>query len=140
MARCGVYDRRFQEMILRFKRDNTELLRILVPLANSAFTGSPFYGRIDLLVPVPLHWTRRLRRGYNQASLIARRLRHPKVKVSESLIRIRATRPQPSMTSRAQRRRNVKGAFRVRNPYVIKGRTLCLVDACLSLPHVRRKA
>ncbi len=31
---------------------------------------SPFYQDIELLIPVPLHWTKRLRRGYNQAEEI----------------------------------------------------------------------
>ena len=35
---------------------------------------SPLFSDVDLVVPVPLHWTRRLRRGYNQAEVIAREI------------------------------------------------------------------
>ncbi len=35
---------------------------------------SPLFSDVDLVVPVPLHWTRRVRRGYNQAEVIAREI------------------------------------------------------------------
>ena len=34
--------------------------------------GSSLYADVDLVIPVPLHWTRRWQRGYNQAAVIAR--------------------------------------------------------------------
>lgn len=73
----------------------------------------------DLLVPVPLH-PRRLRyRGFNQAELIARELGKrlmPGLGIaidSESLRRIRFTRPQREAESREERLRNLTGAFAV---------------------------
>jgi len=128
MARAGVYDRRFHEMVLSFKKGATELRHILVPLADSALKGCDFYTQIDLFVPVPLHWTRRLMRGYNQATVLARQLSHSNARVSTALARVRATRIQPFMASHAQRRGNVLGAFAVKSPNQIAGRRLCLVD------------
>lgn len=128
MARAGVYDKRFHEMVLSFKKGATELRHILVPLIDSALKGSHFYAQIDAFVPVPLHWTRRLVRGYNQAAVLARQLSHPNARVSTALARVRATRIQPLMTSHAQRRGNVLGAFAVKSPKRIAGRRLCLVD------------
>jgi competence protein ComFC len=128
MARVGVYDNRFHEIVLSFKKGATELRHILVPLANSVLRGSDFYTQIDLFVPVPLHWTRRLMRGYNQATVLARQLSHPSATVCTALARVRATRIQPNMTSHAQRRRNVLGAFAVKRSTQIVGRRLCLVD------------
>lgn len=128
IVRVGVYDKRFHEMVLSFKKGATELRHILVPLADSALKGCDFYTQIDVFVPVPLHWTRRLIRGYNQATVLARQLSHPKARVSSALARVRATRIQPLMTSHAQRRGNVLGAFAVKSPNQIAGRRLCLVD------------
>ena len=34
--------------------------------------GSPLFTDVDFVIPVPLHWLRRWRRGYNQAEVIAR--------------------------------------------------------------------
>ena len=128
IARVGVYTDALQQMILLFKHDHTELARILGVLVDSAFQGSPFYDDIDLLVPVPLHWTRRLRRGYNQSQLLARRLTHPTARIIGDLVRIRRTKTQPTVATPAARARNVKGAFAVRSDHRFAGRTICLVD------------
>ena len=128
MARVGVYDKRFHEMVLSFKKGATELRHILVPLLDSTLTGCSFYSRIDLFVPVPLHWTRRLVRGYNQAAVLARCLTHPSARLCHALVRVRATRIQPNMASHAKRRRNVKDAFAVKQSQHVKNRCVCLVD------------
>lgn len=128
IARAGVYTEALQQMILAFKHDRSELASVLAPLADAAFQGSGFYNDIDLLVPVPLHWTRRILRGYNQAHLIARRLQNPRVHVSTDLVRIRRTRIQPQVATPAARARNVAGAFVVRNGHPFEGRVVCLVD------------
>jgi ComF family protein len=70
----------------------------------------------DLLVPVPLHRDRLARRGYNQALEIARpvaeRLR---LRLAPSECeRCKPTAEQTGLTA-AQRRRNLRGAFRARS-------------------------
>jgi len=85
---------------------------------------------IDVVVPIPLHWHRRLARGYNQAEAIAepiaRRLSLPLVK---ALRRRRPTKPQAKL-SRAQRETNLRLAFApVRHRCArIAGQRLLLVD------------
>ncbi len=128
IARAGVYAEAMQQMILAFKHDRTELAQVLAPLADAALQGSRFYNDIELLVPVPLHWTRRLLRGYNQSHLIARRLKHPIARISTDLVRIRRTKAQPVVATAPARARNVAGAFAVRERHPFTGRTLCLID------------
>lgn len=62
---------------------------------------------IDLVVPVPLHPWRRLRRGYNQAERIARHLGPP---VVHAVARLHWTRMQAGLHA-DQRRRNLRDAF-----------------------------
>jgi ComF family protein len=64
----------------------------------------------DIAVPVPLHWWRRQRRGFNQAELLARQLGLP---VCRLLQRVRRTRPQVDLPAR-ERHANVEGAFALR--------------------------
>ena len=129
MARCGVYDLRFREMILRFKNGATELRAVLSPMADQALHGCTFFDQIEVLAPVPLHWTRRIRRGYNQSAILARSLHHPRAGFSRGLVRTRATQPQPVAATEARRRRNVQGAFAVRPAHNrLEGRCICLVD------------
>lgn len=75
-----------------------------------------YLGEIDAVVPVPLHWTRRWSRGYNQAEVIAAEL----VKggsggtmIPDLLKRNRRTRTQTRL-SVGQKAENVKGAFSVK--------------------------
>lgn len=115
-------------MILAFKDGHTELDSLISSLADAALGGSSFCDEIELFVPVPLHWWRRLIRGYNQSVVIAKKLNHPTAKISTDLVRIRRTKLQTAMVSPTLRARNVAGAFAVRDGHGFAGRTVCLVD------------
>ncbi|MFZ0034168.1 MAG: ComF family protein [Sedimentisphaerales bacterium] len=127
IARGGLYAQSLQQMILSFKNGRTELDSTLGLLVNSALDGSGFCNDIDFFVPVPLHWTRRLIRGYNQSLVLAKKLKHPKAKINTDLVRIRYTEKQVSM-SISKRAANVAGAFAVRKGHNFAGRKICLVD------------
>jgi competence protein ComFC len=115
-------------MIVAFKNGRTELDSTLVFLADSALQASTFYKDIEIFVPVPLHWTRRLKRGYNQSLVLAKKLKRPTAVISTDLVRIRRTKSQPTMASPAARARNVAGAFAVRYRHRFAGKMVCLVD------------
>ena len=84
--------------------------------------------RIDLVVPVPLHPLRRLRRGYNQAELLARPLARLLGKpLRQPLGRRRWTAPQARL-SRRRRQENLEDAFRLRSRGRLAGRRILLVD------------
>ena len=128
IARAGVYAQSLQEMILSFKNGRTELDSVLGFMANSALQAGSFRDEIDLFVPVPLHWSRRLVRGYNQSQVLIKKIKDPPAKISTDLVRIRRTKSQPTMASPAARARNVAGAFAVRYGHDFAGRKICLVD------------
>jgi ComF family protein len=98
-------------------------------LGEAIAAGLPPGLRPDLVVEVPLHPARRRERGYNQAAVladaVARRVDSPRLE--DALVRIRATREQARLGPRA-RRANLAGAFRVRDPKALAGRTLVIVD------------
>ncbi len=130
IARAGVYkkEQALPKMIVAFKNGRTELNLTLGFLANSAMQGSGFIDDIEFLVPVPLHWSRRLRRGYNQSQVLIRKLKHSTAQISTELVRIRRTKSQPAMVSPAARAKNVAGAFAVRHGHNFTERKICLVD------------
>ena len=84
-----------------------------------------------LVVPVPLHISKRKARGFNQADLIARQAakRLPgNVEVASNVLeRQRPTRSQVGL-DREERIANLRGAFRVIAPEAVKGRTVIVVD------------
>jgi len=128
IARAGVYSQSLQKMILDFKNGKTELDSVLGFLVYSALQGSGFNNNIELFVPVPLHWSRRLARGYNQSQILIKRLKHPTATINTNLVRIRRTRTQTTMASPTARAKNVAGAFAVRRGHDFTGRKTCLVD------------
>lgn len=86
----------------------------------------------DIIIPVPLHASRRRERGYNQAELLARAFaeRQGLSMRTDILARTRATTAQTRLP-REERRRNVAGAFALVAPEasrVIVGRHILLVD------------
>ena len=64
------------------------------------------------IVPVPLHWTRKLWRGFNQAEKlsIALQKKFPDIKISTDLKRVRRTQQQARL-KRNERFSNLKQAF-----------------------------
>jgi ComF family protein len=94
----------------------------MTPLLASLWQQqAEFLAPIDVLVPVPLHWHRQWRRGFNQSELLCRHLKMicPELKscaIEHRLIRRqRATAAQSGMNAK-QRARNLKGAFTVHKP------------------------
>ena len=82
----------------------------------------------DLIVPVPLHWRRRLSRGFNQSELLARAVaRRYGLRPDNALRRKRSTSVQAGL-SHAGRRLNVAGAFVARRTADLEGRRVLLVD------------
>jgi ComF family protein len=83
---------------------------------------------VDWVVPVPLHWRREYRRGFNQSREIARHLGPP---IVEALSRRRATRAQVELAADA-RHANVADAFRLRRHWLrerrLQGMRVLLVD------------
>ena len=82
-----------------------------------------------VIVPVPLHWTRLVRRGYDQAGLLAGVIsRDTGIPVCrKALARKKRTKAQSSL-EREERGDNMAGAFRVRSAAPLCGRDIILVD------------
>jgi ComF family protein len=80
----------------------------------------------DLMAPVPLHPGRLKQRGFNQALLLAQAFAEVHLE-RELLTRVRPTPPQTGLNPK-ERRDNVKGAFAVPRPDLVKGKKVLLVD------------
>ena len=95
---------------------------------------------VDAVIPVPLHWTRKWSRGYNQAEVIAREVATALgVDLRTDILeRCRRTRTQTKLSIEGKAT-NVKGAFRVR-PDIIQcsgsGKKKADAPAILDLKHL----
>lgn len=83
---------------------------------------------VDVLLPVPLHWTRRIKRGYNQSEEIARGLSEVcGAVVADNLVAIRGHASQTHKGAFA-RRRNIAGCMGVVHPSELDGLDIAIVD------------
>ena len=81
-------------------------------MLGERLAASPQFADVDVVIPVPLHWTRQWRRGYNQAEVIARELASvlgAELR-TDILRRSRRTRSQVRLPM-AAKAANVHGAF-----------------------------
>lgn len=122
------------------------------PLA--ALLGQRLQARVgplpDVLVPVPLHWRRLLRRGFNQALELALPLgRMLDIPVAANLVTRQRATPFQVGLARTERRRNLTGAFRIRattpprhvaliDDVITTGSTLEALASCLAAAGVTR--
>ncbi|RYY83791.1 MAG: ComF family protein [Comamonadaceae bacterium] len=100
----------------------------LATLVRSAPWVEPALERCDLVLPMPLSRERLRERGFNQALELARRLAPEKTE-SALLLRTRETPAQSDLT-RAERLRNLRGAFALEplRAAAVQGRRIVLVD------------
>ena len=82
----------------------------------------------DVVLPVPMHWLRRLSRGWNHSAGIAAAVAAELgVPLGDELIRVRNTPPQTRLPA-SKRAANVRGAFAVTRPAGVEGAHVLLVD------------
>jgi ComF family protein len=122
------YDEDSRRLILAFKHgDRLHLAPAFGGWMRRA--GAEMLADADLLVPVPLHWTRLFARRCNQAAVLAHAIHAaggPPVG-ADWLVRRRRT-PSQGKRNAAARERNVKSAFAVKPGRSVKGRKIVLID------------
>jgi ComF family protein len=139
-AAYGSYESGLRELIHLLKFDGVRpaanvLGRMLAEAITTLEPGFP--AETIAVVPVPLHRTRFHQRGFNQAELIARlaiKLKHAQnqFRLCRGVLqRKRETASQIGLTSH-QRRANLRGAFAVAQPELIKGREVLVIDDVLT--------
>ncbi|MBR3562335.1 MAG: ComF family protein [Bacteroidales bacterium] len=98
---------------LKYRR-NFAAGRCFGRLLGKTLAETELFRDVDLVVPIPLHWTRRWRRGYNQAEVIARGVALELGARCEQRLLRRARRTKTQTHLNAEGRvANVAGAFRV---------------------------
>ncbi len=130
------YDAQARRLILPFKHaDRTETAAALAPFMARA--GAALLAEADLLVPVPLHWRRRLARRYNQSALLAlalgRLTRRPVL--VDALVRRHATATLAGGRHSAAERERIMAeaiAVRPRRATRLAGARVLLIDDVLT--------
>lgn len=128
-----VYDDFSKKLILDFKfYDHTELASLLAKMMFVA-GNEIFQSGVDMIIPVPLHYTRLIWRKYNQSSLLGKELSTlTGIEVNNAVLhKIRRTKSQVECKGFA-RLKNLQGAFGIKNSQLIKGKRILLIDDVLT--------
>lgn len=132
--RLGLYADVRRDVVLAMKRSAAQSLAECVGRLWARHHADRFRALgVGVVIPVPLHWWRRLRRGYNGPEALARPIAQLLGVESRPdwLRRIRATASQVNL-SPTERRANVRGAFRAGRGARLAGATVLLVDDVLT--------
>lgn len=101
-----------RDIILSLKYRNADFLRDdLANLIKSLRREVSEFASDSLLVPVPMHYFRRIRRGYNQSDVIAEAI--AKITNGSTIVNMLKSKHKKSQTQlgREERLTNVRGAF-----------------------------
>jgi len=98
-----------------------------LPMAE-LIESEPALQEHDYICAVPLHRVRKRERGYNQSELIARSVAYLADLPYETPVSRKVNTLSQTLLSKARRVKNLSGAFKVKNPNLVSGKKIILVD------------
>jgi len=120
------------KVIHHFKyRRKTDLAELLGRAMAGIIKADHTLSKADIIMPIPLFWWKRTRRGYNQADLLARTISlETGIAQKNTIKRIKSTRTQTRL-SEDKRRKNVLNAFEVGDD-TVEDKKVILIDDVLT--------
>jgi ComF family protein len=120
------------KLIHHFKyRKKTKLAQLLGRAMAALIRADHILKSADMVVPVPLFWWKQLRRGYNQAQLLAEIIGpETNLEVQDIVRRVKHTRTQTRLQE-SKRRKNVRNAFIV-DADDVANKNILLIDDVLT--------
>ena len=116
-----IYDMKYHNM--------PEVARNMGILTARRFAASGFFDGIDALVPMPITWRRKWKRGYNQSYEIARGISEvTRLPIYKDVVKRVRFKQSQTRQHAWERLHNVDGAFRLVRPEKIGGLHLLLID------------
>jgi ComF family protein len=91
----------------------------------------PDWNKPDLIIPVPIHWTRRWQRGFNQTEILARYVASATtIPLATNIIQRCKRTPTQKELTRNQRQKNLTQAFTISSKATqhIRGKKIALLD------------
>lgn len=124
------YDDFSKELLIKFKHFDT--IHMFNRLSALMFKSAEFdIKNSDIIVPIPIHFIKRLKRKYNQSELLAKNIsRISNIKYEPRILqKIKITHPQEGLSGR-KRRKNIIGSFGVNEKHIkdIENKNIILVD------------
>lgn len=126
----GNYRGLLQELVIQMKNQHNEQLAVqLGRILGFHIFSAEFFEELDLVVPVPTHWWRRVKRGFHGTDILARVLANScDLAYSNKVLKCKRRTKKQGMLSTAGRFRNVRNAFTVSSKESVLGKTILLID------------
>ncbi|MCC8146890.1 MAG: ComF family protein, partial [Bacteroidales bacterium] len=123
-----------QKIIASIKyKDNISLGQWITRLMTTEIIPSGFFDDFDMIIPVPLHWQKKRKRGYNQTEIIARTISEiTGIQLNAQLLyRVKAN---PTQTKKGiyDRWKNTSGIFSIKDKKLLDNKHVLLIDDVLT--------
>ena len=132
--RLAPYDGPLRDVILSMKHRPGERLAECVGRLWAGHHEARFRAvKADVVLPIPLHWWRRVKRGFNQSEYLSRAVA-ARLGIEHRPSWLKRIRPTPSQTTLtpSARRTNLRGAFRAGRRATLAGQSVLLIDDVLT--------
>lgn len=108
---------------------NTKLGTIYGKLLGQELKKSGRFDDIDFIIPVPLHWFKKLHRGYNQSDYISQGISAVlgTPVLNGNLKRIKYTHTQ-TKKNRIERQKNMQSVFAIKHPEQLQNKHILITD------------
>ncbi len=125
---------RWRSIIHNFKyRKGWRYAQMLGEWYGAELRDSGNYSDIDVIIPIPLHPIKRIKRGYNQSDWIAKGIaKELGVEVDYNSVTRKTNNTSQTKLSYTERWVNVDDIFTVRNPSRLMGKHILLIDDVLT--------
>lgn len=134
-------DSSLSTLIHDFKyRNFPSLASYMGEIVSKELFPTGFFSDVELIIPVPIHFTKKLKRGYNQSEIFAKGLaKGLDLPVAGNLRAVKAHSTQTGKSAE-EREKNLAGVFQVKNSDMLKGKHILLVDDVCTTGSTLREA
>lgn len=130
------YNHEIFKLINGFKNhDNLYLLNFLANILSKKILEKDIANNIDIIIPVPIHYSKLIKRKYNHSALLGHKLAKNIAKPCKTQILQKSKKTKDQMTlNGTSRLKNVKNAFNINKKYLdyLHGKNILLLDDVLT--------
>ena len=125
------YEGKIRSLIIDYKfNDKSYLCELFVKFLIKNKKICRFFKTYDIIMPVPIHKKRESQRGYNQSTLIARKIteKFNSLQLEENNLEKQKNTIEQSKLTKQQRIENAKNVYKIKNKEKINNKKIILID------------
>lgn len=126
----GKYKNEVRQKLLKFKfYDEAYINEYFLEFLLKDENIKSFLKNFDLIIPVPMFKTKKLKRGYNQTELLAENLsKNLNIEYNKNILIKSKENKTQSLLELSERKQNVENVFEIKNSFEVKNKNIILID------------